>query len=31
MTDILIIIAVIAGLVGLVVAKWSVLNGRKKD
>ena len=31
MTDILIIIIVIAGLVGVVVANWSVLNSRKKD
>lgn len=31
MTDILTIIAMIAGLVGVVVANWSVLNRRKKD
>ena len=31
MTDILIIIVVIAGFVGVVVAKWSVLNRQKKD
>ena len=31
MTDLLITIVVIAGVVGVVVAKWSVLNGRKKD
>ena len=31
MADILIIIVVIAGFVGVVVAKWSVLNREKKD
>ena len=31
MTDLLITIVVIAGFVGVVVAKWSVLNRQKKD
>ena len=31
MTDILIIISMIAGLVGVVAANWSVLTKRKKD